>query len=84
MLVLLLGFIAIGGALVYRAMRDDDAPTARYGLETVSLPSGASVISATAAEGLVTVTYALDGKTQVQIVDGRTGETVSSFAIMSE
>lgn len=84
MLVLLLGFIAIGGALVYRAMRDDDAPQARYGLEAVSLPSGASVISASAAEGLVTVTYALDGTTHVLIVDGRNGETVSSFAVVSE
>ena len=84
MLVLLLGFIAIGGALVYRAMRDDDAPEARYGLEAVSLPAGAAVISAGAAEGLVTVTYTLNGTTHVLIVDGRSGETVNTFAVVSE
>ena len=44
MLVLLLGFIAIGGALVYRAMRDDGAPVARYGLEAVALPDGAALV----------------------------------------
>ena len=84
MLVLLLGFIAIGAALVYRAMRDDDTPAARYGLEAVSLPGGASVISASAADGLVTVTYTLEGAIKVLIVDGRTGETVSTFAVVSE
>lgn len=84
MLVLLLGFIAIGGAIVYRAMRDDAGPASRYQLEAVSLPAGADVISSVAADGLVTVTYRIGGATEVRIINGETGETVGAFAIANE
>ena len=84
MMVLLLGFIAIGGALVYRAMRDDSPATDRYALESVTLPSGASVISTSAGDGLVTITYRLDDETQVRILDGTTGETVGQFSVKKD
>ena len=84
MLVLLCGFIAIGGALVYRALRDDAGPAARYQIESMTLPAGATIVSTSVAEGLVTVTYRLEQATEVRIVDGKTGETVAEFAIANE
>lgn len=84
MAILLLGFIAIVGALVYRAYRDGGAPDFRYPVETVSLPSGAELVSASTAEGLITLAYRLGGKTQIRIVDGKTGERVGQFDVTSE
>ena len=82
--ILLFGFIAIVGALVYRAYRDADTPDTRYGLENVSLPAGAELISASTAEGLVTIAYRIDGKNEVRIVDGKTGAVVGQFAVTNE
>ena len=49
--VLLLGFMAIGFALVYRAMRDTPPPAVA---ESVALPAGAEVVSALVSEGTMT------------------------------
>jgi hypothetical protein len=51
--LLLLGFIAIGGALVYRATRDAPPPTT-FEADALQLPRGAEVISAIASGGVVT------------------------------
>lgn len=82
--VLLVGFIAIGGALVYRASRDDGGPVARYKLEAVTLPAGAEVVSVSTGEGLVTVTYRLAGKTEVMIADGVSGAAAKSFEVRTK
>ncbi len=82
--ILICGFIAIGGALVYRATRDSGDAADRYVLEAVMLPAGASVVSVSVGDGLVTVTYRLGEAIEVRIVDGRSGETVDRFGIVSE
>jgi hypothetical protein len=82
--ILLFGFIAIVGALVYRAYRDDGAPVSRYPLEVVALPAGAELVSASTAEGLITLAYRLGQTSQVRIVDGKTGEVVGQFEVGSE
>ncbi len=82
--ILLLGFIAVVGALVYRAYRDSGEPDTRYALEQAGLPAGADLVSASTAEGLVTLAYKIDGATQVRVIDGKTGELVSQFAIVAE
>lgn len=79
-----MGFIAVVGALVYRAYRDTGGPDTRYSLEQASVPSGADLISASTAEGLITLAYKVDGKTQVRVVDGKTGDLVSQFAVVAE
>lgn len=84
MAILLVGFIAVVGALVYRAYRDSGEADTRYALEQASLPSGADLVSVSTAEGLVTLAYTIDGKTEVRIIDGTTGELVRHFAVVTK
>ena len=69
--ILLLGFMAIGFALVYRVMRDAPPPPVA---EAVSLPAGAAVIAASVNQGAINVTYTLDGKTVLALFNQETGE----------
>jgi hypothetical protein len=69
--VLLLGFMAIGFALVYRAMRDTPPPALA---ESVALPQGAEVVSALVSDGAINVTYTVDGVTTLALFDQASGE----------
>ena len=69
--VLLLGFMAIGFALVYRVMRDAPPPAIA---EAVSLPADAQVVSALVSEGQINVTYTVGGVTTLALFDQATGE----------
>ena len=69
--ILLLGFMAIGFALVYRVMRDAPPPTVA---ESVVLPDGAEVVSAVVSEGAINVTYTVGGVTTLALFDKATGE----------
>lgn len=76
--ILLLGFMAIGFALVYRVMRDAPPPEVA---EQVALPGGAVVVSALVNEGAINVTYTLGGVTTLALFDQGTGELVRSVVI---
>jgi hypothetical protein len=69
--ILLLGFMAIGFALVYRAMRDTP-PSAVA--ESVVLPAGAEVVSAVVSDGAINVTYTIGGVSTLALFDQATGE----------
>ena len=76
--VLLLGFMAIGFALVYRAMRDTPPPAVA---ESVVLPAGASVVSALVSDGAINVTYTMGGVTTLALFDQATGELTREVVI---
>ena len=76
--VLLLGFMAIGFALVYRAMRDTPPPALA---ESVTLPPGAEVVSALVSEGAINVTYTVDGVTTLALFDQATGEMTRAVVL---
>ena len=76
--ILLLGFMAIGFALVYRAMRDAPPPAMA---ESVVLPAGAEVVSALVSDGAIHVTYSLDGVTTLALFDSATGEMVQEVGL---
>ena len=76
--MLLLGFMAIGFALVYRAMRDTPPPTLA---ESVALPAGAQVVSALVSDGAINVTYTVDGVTTLALFDQATGELTRAVVI---
>lgn len=84
--LLIVGFIAIGGALVYRASRDGgSAPQgADYVIAALKVPSGADIVSAVAADGKVTVTYKIGAMTSVRIFDGKSGEMLREIPVLSE
>jgi hypothetical protein len=76
--ILLLGFMAIGFALVYRVMRDAPPPAVA---ETVSIPAGAEVVSAMVVEGAINVTYSVNGTTTLALFDQATGALTRSVVI---
>ncbi len=80
--ILLLGFMAIGIALVYRLTRDPPPPTPVFA-ERVAVPAGAEVVSALAAGGEIQVMYVLDGETVLAVFDGGTGE-ISRQVVIGE
>lgn len=76
--ILLLGFMAIGVALVYRVMRDAPPPAIA---ERVVLPPGAEVVSALVSEGAINVTYSVGGVTSLALFDRATGELTGSVVL---
>ena len=76
--ILLLGFMAIAFALVYRVLRDRPAPTVAA---EVSLPAGAAVVSALVSEGQINVTYTIDGVTTLALFNQGTGELTRQVVI---
>jgi hypothetical protein len=84
MLILMAGFIAIAGALVYRATRDDGGVAAKYPLAEIALPAGAEVISAVPGDGAIAVTYSVAGVTQLRLIDGETGVVLRDIPVVAE
>ena len=82
--LLLLGLMAIGGAVVYRTSQSDAPPQGDYVIASMSIPLGAEVVSAVAADGRVTLTYRLGPMTSVRIFDGKTGAMVREIPVVSE
>ena len=88
--LLIVGFIIIAGALVYRASRDSGpgpaagGGEAAYAAAAVKIPAGATVVSAIASGGDITVTYKNGSATSIRIFDGRTGSILREIPIVSE
>jgi len=76
--ILLLGFMAIGVALVYRVMRDAPPPAM---VGAVELPAGAAVVSALVNDGAINVTYVVGGVTTLALFDQTTGELTRSVVL---
>jgi len=83
--LLIVGFIAIAGALVYRSSQTPSGGTgADYVIAALKIPAGAEIISAVAADGQLTVTYRAGPMTSVRIFDGRSGELLREIPVLSE
>ena len=89
--LLIVGFIVIGGALVYKSMQPSSSSTtapvtsaADYSLASVKVPAGAEVIAASAADGKLTVTFKNGQTTSIRIFDGKTGEMLREVPVVSE
>ena len=82
--LLLLGLMAVGGAVVYRTSQSESPASGDYVIAALKIPAGAEVVSAVAADGRVTLTYRLGAMTSVRIFDGKTGELVREIPVVSE
>ena len=78
--ILLLGFMAIGFALVYRVMRDKPPQEMAA---AVRVPVGSEVISAVVADGAVNVTYRLGGVVLLGLYDPVTGEPTRTVSVLT-
>lgn len=76
--ILLLGFMAIGFALVYRVMRDSPPPPVAA---EVLLPAGANVVSALNLDGTIQVTYSAGGATILSVFDAGTGALLRTIQL---
>ena len=82
--LLLLGFIAIALALVYRSGRGDETAQEAYSAGVLTLPANAEVVSAVPAEGMFAITYSVAGKTRLRMIDGTTGAVIRDIDFVSE
>jgi hypothetical protein len=85
--LLIVGFIVIAGALVYRASKtpdSGDATGAAYSAAAVKVPGGAIIVSAVAAGGQISVTYKNGAATSLRIFDGKTGAIVREIPVVNE
>ncbi|HEV7291848.1 MAG TPA: DUF6476 family protein [Devosia sp.] len=78
---MVLGFMAIAFALVYRITRDAPPPSVA---ERVVLPPAAEVAAAVVSDGTINVTYRLDGITHLALFDRATGKLVRTIVIATE
>jgi hypothetical protein len=81
--LLLVGFIAIAFALVYRATRDEGG-VAAMALTDIALPVGAELISASVANGIMTIAYRVSGEQLVRVIDTKTGDIVQELTVLAE
>ena len=79
--IMLLGFMAIGVAIVYRVMRDAPPPTIA---QSVSVPAGAEVVSALTVDGTIQVTYRAGGAVLLSVFDAKTGELRQTTEIAAQ
>lgn len=83
--LLVLGLMAIGGALVYRSSQDGGkGKGSDYVIAALRIPAGAEIVSAVAAGGQLTVTYKAGPMTSVRIFDGKSGELIREIPVLSE
>jgi hypothetical protein len=86
--LLIVGFIVIGGALVYRATRDTGPATAAtattYTAAAVKIPAGAEIVSAVASGGDISVTYKNGSATSLRIFDGKSGAILREIPVVAD
>jgi hypothetical protein len=84
--LLIVGFVAIGGALIWRTAQSGNAPAtgSDYVIASLKVPVDAQIISTVAADGLLTVTYRVGAMTSVRVIDGKSGELIREIPVVSE
>lgn len=80
--VMLLGFMAIAFALVYRAMNEDAEPA--QVLTEIVVPNGAQIISVVPDGGNLMVTFIDDDAQAVRIIDRQTGDVIRDIPVAYE
>lgn len=78
---MLIGFIAVAGAIVYRVNRD--APPAPE-LTAISVPAGAEVVSVVPAGDGVYITYRVGARQGVRVVDAQTGAVLHDIELVDD
>jgi Family of unknown function (DUF6476) len=79
--LMLIGFIAVAAAIVYRVNRDvPQAPE----LATITVPAGAEVVSVVPAGNQLYVTYRVGSAQGVRVIDAATGAVIKQLDITAE
>lgn len=79
--VLLLGFMAIVGALVYRSWQGREVRLdGAYALGEITMPQGAEIVAIVPTEGMIAVTYRAGDTLMLRLIDGKTGAVLRDIA----
>jgi len=84
MSIMILGFMAIVLALVYRATRDEQSAASRFTLEEVVLPAGSLVRTMVPFDDLIAITFENAGQVTMRMINSATGEVLREIQVVEE
>ncbi len=84
MSIMILGFMAIVLALVYRATRDEQSAASRFTLEEVVLPAGSLVRTMVPFDDLIAITFENSGQVTMRMINSATGEVLREIQVVEE
>ena len=84
MSILILGFMAIVIALVYRATKDRESAADPYVLEAIMMPADAQIVSMVPVRDMIAITYTLEGQTALRMISAETGEILKEIPVKGE
>ncbi|VAW18608.1 hypothetical protein MNBD_ALPHA12-1118 [hydrothermal vent metagenome] len=84
MSIMLLGFMAIVLAFVYRATREEKSAAVNFSVEEVVLPAGSAVRSMVPFKDLIAITYENGGEVKMRMLDSATGEVLREIKVTKE
>lgn len=82
--LLILGFVAVALALVYRSGAKQETPGEAYSAGVLTLPAGAEIYSAVPSEGMFAIAYEVSGTKRLRLIDGKTGAIVRDIDFVSQ
>ncbi len=79
--LLIIGLIIVAIAIIYRDGGNDNilqnnSQAANYSLGMIVIPEGAQIISVVPSEGMIGVSYILNGKEKLRLIDGNNGAII--------
>ncbi len=84
MAILILGFMAIVSALVYRATREEESAANRFSLQEIIIPAGAQILSVVPMNDVIIVTYQNNDGAMMRIIDTVTGDILKDIPVVTE
>ncbi len=88
MSLLIIGLIIVAFAVISRSDTkggtDNADLTQKYSAGMIIVPEGAKIISAVASEGIISVSYEIEGKTVLRLIDGANGAIIRDIGFAKE
>ncbi len=84
MSIMILGFMAIVLAFVYRATRDEQNAATNFTVEEVVLPAGSIVRSMVPFKDLIAITFENGGEVKMRMINSSTGQVLREIKVVKE
>ena len=84
MSILILGFMAVVLAFVYRSTRDEKSAAANFTVQEVVLPAGSIVRSMVPFKDLIAITFENNGEVKMRMINSATGEVLTEIPVVNE
>ncbi len=82
--ILILGFMAVVVAVVYRATRDQKSAADLVALEQIILPADVEVRAIVPVNDILAITLVENGRTVLRMLNGKTGELIRDVPVLNE